>query len=352
MTGNKELQAEYDALPTVSIAVVVRDEAEHIAGCLEALKRQDYPQERLEIVIVDGGSTDGTMEIVRHFLSQCTNMRLIERPGCSYPAGLNIALQQARGEIWAFVDGHATVQHDHITRHVAYLKRTGAACVGGLIRTTGEGYLGCAIAHALSTPFGVGNARFRHSDPPRSSGCYVDTVPYGAYRRKLVQAAGGFDESRLRSADLELHSRIRALGGNFYLAPDICTRYFSRPTLKRMMGQAFANGYPLARTLRAASPRHFVPALFVAALVVTLLASPWLQEARLAFLGISGAYLSLDFVFSALTAQRQGWRYFPALLLIYPLLHTSYGAGSLAGFRPELSATTAPAGRGCAPREG
>lgn len=335
-TKGHTADASEGPLPFVSVTVVVKNEARYIRECLESLLLQEYPRERYEVVLIDGGSTDGTLAIAEEVRASHGNLRIIERPGCTYPGGLNFGIEVSQGEIWTFVDGHARVQPDFLSRNVRSLRETGAACTGGVIQTHGEGFVGGAIAAAMSTPFGVGNARFRHSSRYSPKAGYVDTVPYGAYRKDIVLRIGGFDESRLRSADIDMNNRIRRLGGKFYLSPDIRTRYYSRPTVAAMTRQAFANGLPLGRTIRVASLRHFVPALFVGSLLALgamSLVFPW---ARVILLAVVGTYALLDILYSTLSAAELGWLRLPLLIALFPLLHLSYGIGSIAGIARDI----------------
>lgn len=312
-------------LPILTVAVVVKNEIKYIKKCLDALVGQNYPSDCYDILVVDGNSTDGTLQIVEEFASAFNHIRLIENSDGSYWKGLNISLKEARGDIWVFVDGHAIVANDFLRMNVEYLDKIDAACVGGVITTVGEGYIGKSIAYALSTPFGAGDARFRYS----SKAGFVETVPFGAYRKSVLDQVGFFDEKNYpRSADLDFNSRIRRIGGTFFLTPDIKSLYFARSTLRGMAKQAFGNGSSVMKTLHATSVRHLVPLIFVVCLLMSIIFSFFLPFSRSVFWLIVGPYAFLTLLFSLIPAYKYGWQYFPLLIIIYPLLHLSYGIGS------------------------
>ena len=318
----------FDKYPTVTVAVVLLNEYRFVRECLDSILNQDYPSELVEIIIVDGGSIDGTVQIVREYEKKHFNIKIIEAPGCSYPRGLNISLKQAKGEIWTFLDGHARVQKDYLSRSIINLFEMEAACSGGIIETASEGYVGKSISYILSSPFGAGNSKFRYS----SKAGFVDTIPYGVYRKKNIDEIGYFNESFLRSADLDLNNRIRKRGGKFYLAPNIKTTYFSRKTLLGMMSQAYKNGFPLSRTIHAIRFRHAVPMIFVSSIIATIIAIPFFSSAIFLLLGIIGIYFFADILFSSIISIRTKIIFFPMLIITFPILHFSYGLGSLFGF--------------------
>ncbi|HWO93560.1 MAG TPA: glycosyltransferase family 2 protein, partial [Dehalococcoidia bacterium] len=212
-------------LPFVSVVVPLRNEGEHIGRCLDALQRQDYPAHMLEVIAVDGVSTDDTRDVVRSRLPGTRiPIRLLGNPGVTAARGLNIGIREANGGVIIILGGHSEVALDFVSRSVDALWRSEADVVGGRIESVARGAAGEAIAIAMSSPFGVGDARFRTSDSPG----FVDTVAFGAYRREVFDRIGLFDEDLERNVDDEFNYRLREAGGHIYLNPAIRSRYYTR----------------------------------------------------------------------------------------------------------------------------
>lgn len=313
------------SLPKVSVVVAVRNEEEHIAECLQSLVNQDYPSDSYEILVVDGRSQDRTRDIVASFQERYPQIRLLDNPRLVYPAGLNIGITEAKGEVIIKVDGHAFVARDFISKSVSYLQKTGAAVVGGPVATVGEGYIGQAIAGILSSPFGVGDAHFRYS---RREG-YVNTVPFGAYWKKTFDEVGLFQESLQRVEDLELHSRIRQRGDKFFQTPEIKSTYHSRATIKGLMRQAFSSGYEVGAMRRVVLPRHFAPLIFVSLFLLLIFLAIFTLVGRILLLALLGAYFSGAIIFSLKIGRERGARLISITPLLFFLFHFSYGLGSL-----------------------
>ncbi|HUW14455.1 MAG TPA: glycosyltransferase, partial [Anaerolineae bacterium] len=166
-------------MPLVSAIVAMRNEESFIEKCLNSLAEQDYPPDLLEILVVDGRSTDRSREIVSAMQQSMPNLRLLDNERRISPVAFNIGIREARGEVLTIISAHCYLAPDYVSRCVEYLAKTGADCVGGPIETIGETDTARAIALAMSSPFGVGDALFRYSDREQ----YVDTLAFGAYRR-------------------------------------------------------------------------------------------------------------------------------------------------------------------------
>ncbi|MEO9254422.1 MAG: glycosyltransferase, partial [Tepidiformaceae bacterium] len=165
--------------PLVSIVIPCLNEERYIVNLLDSLAAQDYGANGIEVLVADGGSTDRTRELVRDYPSKFSRLELVDNPRRITVGGLNAGMDEARGDCWIIIGAHSHVRMDFVRASVEALKRTGAACVGGPIDTVGEGVAGKAIAAAMSSPFGVGNAKFRYADEEAE----VDTVPFGCYHR-------------------------------------------------------------------------------------------------------------------------------------------------------------------------
>jgi succinoglycan biosynthesis protein ExoA len=318
--------------PLVSVILPIRNEARFIRRGLEAVLGQDYPPDRLEVIVADGMSTDGTREIVESFQARHPNVRLVDNPKGIVPTGLNAAIPLAQGEILVRVDGHCEIAPDYVRRCVGHLRDEGIDGVGGPLETVGETYLARVIAAAMSTPFGVGNSAFRTA-PGKTM--LTDTVAFPAYTRAAVEKAGPFDEEMVRNQDDEYNYRLRKLGAKILLAADVRSRYYSRSSLRSLWRQYLQYGYFKVRVLqkhtRQMRLRQFVPALFVAALVLSLVAVPFTPLGWYALAAVTGLYLVANLGASALTAGQKGWRLFPLLPAAYAILHLSYGLGFWGG---------------------
>jgi glycosyltransferase involved in cell wall biosynthesis len=317
-------------LPVVSVVVPCRNEARHIGDCLRSIVAGDYPPDRLEVLVVDGSSDDGTRDVVADMARRHPSIRLLDNPRRATPAGLNAALRAARGDVIARMDAHVVYPPDYLGRLVAALAESGADNVGGIVRTLpdGEGSAARAIALALSHPFGVGNSYFRIGTPSRR---WVDTVPFGCYRREVFQRIGPFDEELIRGQDEELNYRLLRAGGRILLIPEVVSLYFARGTIGKVARMYYQYGYfkPIvARKVgRVMTVRQVVPAALVAGLAASgALAAAWPDTAP-AFLALSGSYVGAVLACSLHAARRHGLACAAWLPVVFPALHLSYGVG-------------------------
>jgi succinoglycan biosynthesis protein ExoA len=321
-----------DHAPFVSVLLAIRNEAPLLRGSLAAIAAQDYPSERMEVVVADGASVDGSRGMVEAFAaSHPFPVRIVDNPKRSAAAGFNAGLQLARGTVIVILGARALPAPTFLTESVLALNESGADVVGGVVRAFAEGAEAQAAALALGSPFGVGDARYRYS---QSAGD-VDTVNYGAYRSSVFQEAGGFDETMDNVEDDEFNYRLRAAGKRLYLSPRIRCAYVSRPTIASLAAQYARYGYPKVRVMlrhpKQMRPRQFAPAGLVAALLLGLAGYSRWELARRLFWLTTGAYTFASLVASCAIVRRSGLRYLPLLPLAFGAMHISYGAASLAG---------------------
>ncbi len=315
----------------VTIVMPVLNEEKHLRRCLQSVVHQDYPMDKLEILVVDGMSGDGSRRIVTEFAAQYPQIRLLDNPRRIIPAAMNIGIREARGEIILRVDGHCLLAPDYIRQCIRYLRETGADNVGGPAWAMGTSYIGEAIALALGSPFGHGGSPFRYSQEER----YVDTVFLGAFRRELFIKVGFYDEELACGEDCELNHRIRAAGGRILLAPAIKVRYMTRDSLRELCRQYFRYGFwrmqVVRKHRRALRLRHLGTVGFVLALIVTGLAGFFGRPFAYLLPGIVLIYLAASLLSSFLIACRSGWKYLPILPPVFACLHLSWGLGFLWG---------------------
>lgn len=321
-----------NSFPLVSIIMPVRNEAAFIKRSLGAVLAQDYPHDRIEVLIADGISTDHTREIISQ-LSATADIPVvvIDNPAGIVSTGLNAALKQVRGEIVVRVDGHTTIAPDYVSQCVRALHCSGADNVGGRMNAVHTEPFGQAVALATSTPFGVGGARFHYSNKEEE----VDTVYMGTWPCSVFERIGLFDEELVRNQDDEFNYRLREAGGRILLCPSITCKYYSRSTPDSLWRQYYQYGFWKVRVMqkhpRQMQARQFVPPAFVGTLFGAALLAPFLRAGRFLVTIVALCYLLANLAASGWIAQKQGWRHLPLLPVVFATLHLSYGLGFLVG---------------------
>jgi len=325
--------------PEISIVIACRNEREHIEDFVGSVLSQQTGRYTMEVLVADGISTDGTRELLVQLCASDSRVTVLDNPGRIVSTGLNAAIGKARGEFIVRMDAHTIYAPDYVRQSVDTLQKTNAANAGGPARTSASTYWGKAVAAAYHSPFACGGARFHNV---RFAG-YVDTVPYGCWRRSMLVTLGGFDESLVRNQDDGLNLRIIRAGGRVYQSPDIVSWYKPRSSLSALFRQYMQYGFWKVAVIRKhqipASFRHLVPGLFV--VTVIGLALTW---AGLAVVGATAAplvgavvvavlllYSAAAAAASVRTAATHGWDLLPVLPLVFATYHTSYGLGFLSG---------------------
>lgn len=320
--------------PFVSIVMPVRNEQSFITRALNSLLAQDYPRDRMEIIVADGMSTDETWNILGLAAQRDARIRALRNPGRIMAKGFNAGLSIAQGDVVIMMGGHADLAPDYVSACSSLLQKGIADCVGGPIATVCETGGAEAISLAMSSRFGVGAVAFRVGCRERR---YVDTVAFGAYTRNIIEKIGLLDEDLVRNQDDEFNYRLRKLGGRILIAPEIKCRYISRSSIRSLWQQYFQYGYWKVRVLqkhpRQMQFRHFVPAMLVSSLLSSLLMAAVYPSAGAGiFVLLCGTYLLAICAVSIYSVLRQGkWWLAPQLAIAFPVLHFSYGTGFLAG---------------------
>ncbi len=314
----------------VSVVMPVYNEEAYVDKCVQSLLLQDYPLDDMEWIFVDGNSKDKTLEILNKYAEQYPELiRIYHNPDKIVPYAMNIGIEASSGKYIVRMDAHADYAVDYISKCVYYLKNTDAENVGGVAETKSHGLVGNAIAKMLSSKFGVGNSHFRTNG---SSG-YVDTVPFGAFKREVFRKYGGYDERLVRNQDNEMNFRIRKNGGKIYLANDIHLSYYCRDSIRGIAQMAKKNGMWNVITMKlcpgSMGIRHFIPLTFL----LSVLALAVLSIFHWFFALLLGAELLLYSIMDVFFSFRCGKSAKERLMLIilFPIFHFSYGFGSVLG---------------------
>lgn len=361
--------------PKISILVPVRNEERFIGFCVSQILAQTYPLENIELLIIDGLSSDKTRDIVKDIINnRQLNIKLIDNPLGQRTIALNIGIREATGDIILRVDARTIIEQDYIAKCIETLIKTGSDNVGGMqkpISVRGSGFevqssklndqhrtsniehrtlTQEAIRIALSHPFGVGNAQFRIGN---KSG-FVDTVYLGCFRKEIFDKVGLFDEeSAVISEDADMNYRIRKVGGKVYFNKDIVAYYSPRDNFRDLWKLYFRYGGAKAGNVikrgRLTAWRQFVPPTFLLSLILLPIFGIFNKLFFFLWLLIAGTYLTADLIVSLyLTFKNKAYDFqlptmniehrtlnleppslslFPRLLLTFPVLHFSWASG-------------------------
>ena len=308
-------------LPGVSIVIPARDEEEALPVALASVLGQDYGG-AMETIVADGSGGPATADVVR---TRFPGVRLVPNPEQHTPAGLNRAVRAASHGIVVRCDARCELPPDYVRQAVASLQRTGAANVGGRQCPIGTTRFTRAVALAMTTPLGAGDARYRIGGEEGPA----DTVFLGVFRREALEAAGGFDESLHRNQDYELNWRLRERGETVWFDPALAVRYRPRENLRALARQYFDYGW-WKRVMLRRHPRSLRwRQLAAPALALGLAASAALAAAGMVRAGavLPGAYVLTLLSHAGATALGRGGA---ATLLLPPVLatmHLAWAAG-------------------------
>ena len=307
--------------PLVTIAMPCLNEARFIEVCLRSVQAQTYPAARIEIMVADGGSTDGTREILARLAADDPRIRMVDNPQRIQAAGLNRIIRASGGAVIVRMDVHAEYAPDYVEKCVEALTRTGADNVGGAQRCTARTRFQQAVCAALGSPLGMGGAAYR--DASREG--YVDTVFLGAFRRDVFDRIGLYDEGAVTNEDAEINQRLVQSGGRIYLSREIHVRYFPRETFHALARQYFRYGCGRARTLlkhrRVLKLRPVLPFVALLSGAVLLAVSPsWALAA-------AGLYALVTLMEAARVGRGLPLAGVATAWLVFPVLQFSQAIG-------------------------
>lgn len=316
----------------ITAMVVVRNEENYIKISLKSLLEQDFPSNKYEVIVVDGMSTDNTMQSIKQVLEEYqgnTKVTILQNEKKLLASGWNMGIKNAKGSYVIRIDAHAKASKNFIQKSLETIEKLPAdvACVGGRLLSVSLEKEDKTISKVLSSPFGIGNSKFRYADKPQ----YVDTVAFGLYKKEVFEKVGYFDETLERNQDNNMHNRIRKAGFKFYFNPEIKSEYYVRNNLKKMLKQGFRNGkwniVVFKQDKNSLSLRHLIPFIFVLSIIGLAILS-FINKIFLYLLELELAlYLVIGIIF-AIKKTKNPFEILKMLLYFF-LLHTSYGIGSL-----------------------
>lgn len=318
--------------PLISIIIPCRNEEHYICQCLNSLLKSTYPENRIEIFIVDGLSEDSTPQIIDEYCLAHSGIHRINNPHRTTPHALNLGVQASSGEYVIILSAHADYPPNYCEKLVAEAQRLDAACTGPLLQTqtTKETNTTKAIANVLSDPFGVGS-RFRTG---ATEIIEVDTVAFGCYHRTVFEKYGLFDKRLIRNQDIEFNKRLIRSGEKIYLLPDLICTYYARETYAELAKNNYQNGYWNILTayysgrLNSLSLRHFIPLIFILSIILPCLISPYYPL----ILWIPSIIVTIYLLF----ITKRSWEIKNKTTWLHQIwafivLHFSYGFGSIGG---------------------
>ena len=323
----------------VSVIIPMYNAASYVGRCLESVLNQDYPADKVEILVVDGASTDSSAAIVRNFMRENPRIRLLPNPMRRVCHAFNVGIRDSRGSLIIFVGCRGVLDPTFISKSIETLRSVKeASVVGGVVQVGHDRFVSKAIGLALSSPFGVSTATYRYATKAQ----FTDTVQFGAYRREILEEVGGADEEMIFADDDELNWRITKAGHKIYMDPEIKFLYYPRHSIRALFMQYFGYGRGRAMAVKKhpdkLSLKHPIPSAFVIFLLFGFVLSLLVPYVWIGYVSILGLYALLSLAFSAKIAFREGWRLFPVLPVLFFILHVSYGLGFLreliGGHRP------------------
>ena len=317
----------------VSVIIPCFNEENTIQILLEAIRDQDYPRTKIEVVIADAFSEDNTREKIREFseLHQDLKVCVVDNPKRTIPAAVNIAVENAMGEFIVRMDAHSAPNREYIRHSVELLKSGKAQNVGGTweIKPGSTTCMAKAIARAASHPLGAGDASYR----TKGDSGYVDTVPFGAFRRDFFISIGKFNEEMLSNEDYEFNTRVRKSGGKIWMDTRIQSQYYARKTLKELSWQYWRYGFWKFKMLKKFPDsirwRQAIPPLFVLFLVLFGILSFVSSFALIIFSAVAGVYLSALVAAGVFESVKKKDACYLLMTFALITMHFSWGGGFL-----------------------
>lgn len=321
-------------LSLVSIIIPIHNEEKYIRECLQSILEFDYPHNLLELIIVDGASSDNTVKIIESISFKDVELKILHNPFKIVPISMNLGISVAKGEYIIRLDAHSYYPSNYITELIKNAIEYKTDNVGTVCLTDVKNHnnISDAIKFVLSNKYGVGNSLFRIGvDYPVE----VDTVPFGCFTKEILEKVRGYDERLVRNQDIEINKRIKRIGGKILLIPEPKCIYFAREDFRSFAKSNYSNGKWNILTgfftndLRSLSLRHYIPLCFILSLITPIL----LIFIDLKFVLVSVLFLLIYYIFISFIAinNRKSLIQILCIITAFTFLHFSYGYGSLVG---------------------
>lgn len=320
----------------ITFCVVAYNSAKTINNLFEDLLKQTYPLTKIEVVLVDGNSSDETKNTMISFKkkneAKFARISILDNIKKTLPCGWNVALRDYTGEAILRVDAHASIPADFVEKNVRIIEDGENICGGKVISIPAKDTSWVAVINAAeNSMFGGSFAKFRRSE----EACYLDTVAFAMYSREVFDVVGFYNESLARTEDNEMHYRMRQAGYKFFYDPTIVSTRTTRSSFKALLKQKYLNGYWIGKTLkvcpRCFSLYHFVPAVFVFGIIITtvlaILGKTLLMEVMWETYGIVAVLMAV----AAFFQSNKKSIYYVLLPFIFFVLHVGYGIGTIVG---------------------
>ncbi len=327
----------------VAVIIPTLNEEKFIGKCLDSVLSQSYPINYMRIFVVDGGSIDNTKSIVKDYIKEYNNIQLLSNPKKIQSVAFNIGVKNTTAPYIVRLDAHAIYNEKYIEKCVqALIEHPECGNVGGVWNIIPQDNSIQAEANAIlnQVKFGIGGASYRVG----AVAGYVDTVPFGAFPHKVIEDIGGMREDLPRGEDNEYNSRIKKNGYKIYLDPEISCIYFARDSIIKSIKQMYANGFSIGRLIHidkdSVSIRHLVPLIFVISLLLLIISGFFYRLFWLLLIFEVAIYLIADVIASFKACFKFGFRFFPILLIFFPLVHISYGYGTFIGLMKKYRFST------------
>ncbi len=319
----------------VSIICPIYNEEKYIKDCIDSILQQDYPKDKMEVLFVDGMSSDKTRDIVNQYILKYSFLKILDNPQKIVPCALNKGIENSKGNIIIRIDAHCFYPINYISKLVFYLNKLAADNVGAVLNTlpANDSIICSAIAKAISHPFGVGDSSFRIG---ADKVMQVDTVPFGCYKKDVFDRIGLFDEDLIRNQDDEFNARLINSGGKIYLIPELIIDYIARDSVLKLKKMYYQYGLfkPLVNKKlgKPATIRQFFPLLFVVGLFCGLILSFCSFFLMIIYLLVLLFYFGMGlFVGVNLAIKERRLGYVFLMPYLFFIIHCSYGIGYMKG---------------------
>lgn len=318
----------------IAVIIPTLNEEKYIKKCIQSVIEQSFPFALMDVMVVDGGSKDNTRAIVSSMHEQWANIRLLDNPKRIQSVAFNIGVENSSAPYIVRLDAHAYYKPFYIEGCIMGLQEDNKrGNVGGQWDIQPQNSSLWATTNAILnySKFGIGGATYRVGAKAGN----VDTVPFGAFPRKMIEEIGGMREDLPRGEDNEYNSRIKKAGYSIYFDPRIECIYYARPTLKASCKQMFANGDSIGHLFyvdrESIGLRHLIPFLFVLYLVVGLVASLIYNPCIYLYFAGVALYIVCDLFASIIAGKKHGLKYVLPIFVMFFCVHISYGAGTIRG---------------------